>query len=307
MEINNNFQNGSKSTRIELLGKIYLGKATTEDINTYKKIYMTAEEKEIGKPVFEMNEEESLQFKVLSYNNSLGELPDYDCKICKNKGDLLMIDTETDCEVYKPCSCRNIRKTIKRMKECGMGNLLTLYRFSTFEVKEKWQKDIFDKATAFVNNDKAKWFCMLGQSGCGKSHICTAITRELLKMGMNVKYMMWLEESTRIKQAITNAELYARLVKELKEAEVLYIDDFFKNDNDTKPSPADIKLANEIINFRYNQARITNKRLVTLISCERTLEQLLEYDTALAGRIVEMTKPNNLIIVEGFDKNYRLK
>ena len=158
-----------------------------------------------------------------------------------------------------------------------------------------------------MTSDK-NWFCMLGMSGSGKSHICTAISRELLQQGMELKYMMWLDDSTALKQCITDGERYGNLISEYKNVQVLYIDDFFKNDNETKPSPADIKLANEILNYRYNKARMDKSmRWITIISSERTFEQLLNYDPALAGRIAEMTKPDNLIILSGMDKNYRLK
>lgn len=309
MEINLNFQTGSKSTKdkFDILSDIFLGKATQQQIEYYKAHLMTAEEKEIGKPVFEMNEEERIEYSVKSYNNSIGTLTDYDCKICRNKGDIMYYDKELKCEIYKPCKCRSVRKTIKKMQDSGLGNLLKIYKFSNYTTEEDWQKDIFEKAVNFVDSED-KWFAMLGESGSGKSHICTAISRKLLEQGKELKYMMWLDESVKLKQYVTNAEKYAELIKELKEAEVLYIDDFFKNDNETKPSPADIKLANEILNYRYNKARMDRStRYVTLISTERTLEQLLEYDTALAGRIVEMTKPNNLIMITGSDKNYRLK
>jgi len=294
-----------EKTKIEIIQDMFFGKASEADKQYYKDNYMSIEEKEIGKPFFEMNNEEKKTFKVLCYNNETGNLQGYDCPKCKNRGDFMYY--EGIYEMHKRCSCWAIRNTIKRMEECGLGNLLSLYTFEKYKCEEEWQQDICNKARAFVESDK-KWFCMLGESGSGKSHICTAISRELLKKGMQLKYMMWIDDSNALKQCITDGERYGELMHELKNVQVLYIDDFFKSENSTKPSAADIKLANEILNYRYNKARMdTSKRYVTIISSERTLEQLLEYDTALGGRIVEMSKPDNLIMISGGDKNYRLK
>lgn len=284
-----------------ILAAIYTGRATDEDKQYYIDNYMSDEEKQIGKPLFEMTEEEEKRYKVLCYNNKQGRLTGYDCPKCKNKGDTMFI--QNGYETYRTCSCWTIRNTIRRMEECGLGNLLSLYTFDKYEQTEDWQKDTYNKARSFVTSDKS-WFCMLGESGSGKSHICTAISRELLKQGMDLKYMMWIDDSTALKQAITDGDKYAQMISEYKNTQALYIDDFFKND----PSPADIKLANEIINYRYNKARMDkSKRWITMLSSERTLDQLLSYDKALAGRIFEMTKPDNIIMLSGLDKNYRLK
>ena len=123
MEINLNFPTGSKSTKdkFDILSEIFLGKATQQQIEYYKAHLMTTEEKEIGKPVFEMNEEERIEYSVKSYNNSIGTLTDYDCKICRNKGDIMYYDKELGCEIYKPCKCHSIRKTIKNMQQSGLG------------------------------------------------------------------------------------------------------------------------------------------------------------------------------------------
>ena len=119
--------------------------------------------------------------------------------------------------------------------------------------------------------------------------------------------MRWLDDGNELKRNVLDSEFYENLIRELKTVEVLYIDDFFKSENNTKPTPADIKLANEILNYRYDYARSHKERFITIISTERSIEQLQEYDMALAGRIIEMTKPDYLVKVFGKEKNYRLK
>ena len=288
----------------QILGAIYTGRATAEDKQYYIDNYMSEEEKKIGKPYFEMSKEEEQQYKVLCYNNKQGDLKGYDCPKCMNRGDFIAI--KDGYETYINCSCMAIRKTIKRMEESGLGNLLSIYKFNTYECNKDWQKEIYDKAKTFIDSEK-NWFCMLGESGSGKTHICTAISRELLKRGMGLKYMMWVDDSTILHQNKMNAEIYNPMIEELKNIQVLYIDDLFKTKDNTDPTAADIKLAYEILNYRYNKARMDkSQRYITIISSEKTWSQLLSYDKATAGRIAEMTKPNNLIMISGEEKNYRL-
>lgn len=92
-------------------------------------------------------------------------------------------------------------------------------------------------------------------------------------------------------------ELY---IGELKEVDVLYIDDFFKTSEDSKPTAADIKLAYMILNDRYS----SEKR--TLISSEYNLVELLNIDEAVGSRIAEMAK-NNVNVKREKARNYRLK
>jgi DNA replication protein DnaC len=112
--------------------------------------------------------------------------------------------------------------------------------------------------------------------------------------------MSWLTESVKLKQNVNNAEVYEPLIEDYKNCEVLYIDDFFKQDNECKPSSADIKLANEILNYRYNADK------QTLISSERLVKDLMGIDEAVIGRMVEKAE-EYLTEIVGKEKNYRLR
>ena len=291
--------------KFEIMKSYYNGTITDKEIKYYKDNYMDDFEKEIGVPFFLMNTEQQLRYDMLCYNNETGSLTGYDCPICKNKGSIMFI--KDGYKFYRDCKCLVIRQTLENMKNSGLGNLLNIYKFDNYKQNDEWQKTVFKQAKDFISSDN-NWFAMFGVSGSGKTHICTAISGELLKSGMKLQYMMWLDKSTYLKQVVTDKQLYQSEIEKLKNVQVLYIDDFLKNDNDTKPSSADIKLANEILNYRYNKARMDkSKRYITIISSERTIEQIMEYDMALAGRIIEMTKPNNLIVLTGIEKNFRLK
>ena len=281
------------------------GTLTEADRRYYIDSCMSAEEKEIGKPLFEMDAAEKLRFDMLDYNNSKGNLAGYNCPHCKNRGDFMVIENGKVC--YKNCHCIKIRRSLANIERSGLGNLLELYTFDRYKCVHSWQTKAFNTAKAFVADNNAHLLFICGQSGAGKSHLCTAVAGKFLKRGMDVIFMPWTDASMRIKQAMRSEGEYEQLIDELKFAQVLYIDDFFKGDNAARPTSADIRLANEIINYRYNKSRIDKtKRYITIISTERTLEHLQQYDSALAGRIIELTRPNYLVGLFGEEKNYRL-
>ena len=89
--------------------------------------------------------------------------------------------------------------------------------------------------------------------------------------------MQWKDESTKLKGLINDAK-YSEMMKHLKTVEVLYVDDLFKGG----ASEADLRLAFEIINARYNA------QLPTLFSSELNLGEIAKLDMAIAGRINEM-------------------
>ena len=215
------------------------------------------------------------------------------CTKCNNTGWVFL--EKNGIEYAQECDCVKQRQSLARLERSGLSGLLEKYTFDRYKANFDFQKDLLTKAKNYLN-EKDKWFVVLGQSGSGKSHICSAICGELLKH-KEVRFMSWLTESVKLKQNINNAEIYEPLMEDYKNCEVLYIDDFFKNESLT---PADLKLTNEIINYRC----VANKQ--TIISSERLVKDLIAIDEAIIGRIVEMAGEYVTQIV-GKEKNYRLK
>lgn len=217
------------------------------------------------------------------------------CTKCNNTGWIIYIDKD-GYEYARECDCVKQRQSLTRLERSGLGGLLNKYTFDRYIAKYDFQKDLLTKAKNYLN-EKDKWFVVLGQSGAGKSMICTAICGELLKQGHEVRFMSWLTESVKLKQNVNNPEIYEPLIEDYKNCEILYIDDFFKNE---QLSSADLRIANEIINYRC----VANKR--TILSSERLVGNLMEVDEAIIGRIVEMAEEYVTEIV-GKEKNYRLR
>lgn len=287
---------------IDLMRKGLNGTLTPLEYNYYVEHFMSSEENQIGKPLFKMTDAEELEYDRLCFNNQIGTLTGYNCPKCKNKGEIMEI--VDGYRLYPECTCMAIRRSLENMRRSGLGELLNEKKFSNYKQTDEWQKGVVDTAKRFIESD-SNGFIFSGNSGIGKTHICTAISRALLNKGIPLKYMQWVDESKKIKQSITDESKYADLVNELKTVQALYIDDFFKS---KKPSDADISLAIEIINARYNLSQTSkNKRYITIISTEWNVKQLNDFDNAFCGRLCEMAGKDFILSVYGEDKNYRLK
>lgn len=248
--------------------------------------------------------------KVEDYNASTGDLNEkdgYDCPICKNRGDTMIIETRDGWPRPRviDCKCKAMRHTIARMKRSGLQNIITDCTFDKYEELEPWHSEVKKRAMEYAANPSG-WFFMGGQSGAGKSHLCTAICRSALLRGDGVQYMLWVDDSAQLKGIVNEGADYAREIDKYKKAPVLYIDDLFKVQNDQgqnrqKPTPADVRLAFEIINYRVVS------KLPTIISSEFTLMELVDIDQAVAGRIAEMAGFNAINITPDISKNYRLR
>lgn len=248
---------------------------------------------------------EYLQSRCDAFNQQKGNLTGYDCPVCHNKGYISKLDGLN--EITVECVCMEARRSAWRMESSGLGELIKKCTFENYNASEPWQRVIFDGAKQYINDPVGKWFYIGGQPGAGKTHICTAIAANFLHRGESVRYMLWRDESVKIKASVNDAE-YDSMVDPLKKVSVLYIDDFFKTGFDDKtkekklPTPADISLAYEILNFRY-----INPQAVTIISGEWFLDELTNIDEALGSRIYERAKESYFDIKRDHSRNYRMK
>ena len=238
------------------------------------------------------------QRRVDWYNSSYGSLSGYDCPICRNKGNIAYLDEDGYRRVYR-CDCMKIRANQERIQRSGLADAVTRYTFDSWQDCEPWQEQAKKIALEYAQN-KQGWFIAFGSVGTGKSHICTAICNELMKDGMDVLYSLWRDVSTKAKAAVNNTDQYAEIVEPMKTIPVLYIDDFYKTGKGQEPTTADVNLAFEIINARY-----TNSSLLTIISTELTIAELMDIDEAVGSRIYEKCKGHGVSFVG--HKNWRLQ
>ena len=215
----------------------------------------------------------------------------YDCPVCHNSG--VLVERDEDGILHgRECKCMTIRRSIRRIRKSGLEDALRRYSFMTYETPDERRQAVKDAAIRFCEQDSG-WFFIAGQSGSGKSHICTAICGELLER-RDVLYMLWRDYAVRLK-ALANKPERDEMMRPLKTVPVLYIDDFLKG----RITEADLDLAFELINARY-----LDSRLRTIISSELKLGNLLHMDEALGGRIYERSRG---FMVQPPDENWRLR
>lgn len=220
-------------------------------------------------------------------------LNNVDCPICNNKGYILRTD-EDGITWARDCTCMKKRISIRRIDDAGLRDLVQKYTFNNYNADDPVTAKIKKKAWEFTLTD-APCFIIMGKSGSGKTHICTAICSQLIEDGWKTKYFLWRTDAAILKSMVNEGERYQQEINKLRNVPVLYIDDLFKG----SVSEADVNLAFTILNERYNSS---NKK--TIISTERTVNELVKIDEAIAGRIVEMARG---YVAQAPKKNWRME
>jgi len=256
----------------------------------------------------QMSQDEYEQWQVDQLNKTPGHLNErdgYDCAECMNRGEFYKIVKKNGLSYRTAydCKCAPTRRSIMRAKCSGIKDIMSI-SFAKWIATEEWQKTVKQAAQDFAKAPQG-WFFIGGQSGCGKTHLCTAICRELLLSGQEVQYMQWRDAVMKLKVRDLTLEQRESLINGFKKAKVLYIDDLFKtgknlDGSEQRPTSADVNIAFEILNYRYN-----NPEMVTIISSEFTAIEILDIDEAIGGRLYERSAPLN--IRKDKAKNYRLR
>lgn len=131
----------------------------------------TSWEKSFDKTWEEITTERDLK-RINDYNALIGNLGYVDCPICKNKGLIARLDDGY--EKMTECSCMKQREAFRNIELSGLSDTLTENTFDKFVATEQWQQHAKRKAQAYADNPVG-WLYIGGQSGSGKTHLCTAI------------------------------------------------------------------------------------------------------------------------------------
>lgn len=214
-----------------------------------------------------------------SANKKAGSLDGYDCPLCKNRGYFTKI-RDDGARVSVECECMSKRRALYRIKKSGLENLLRIYTFDTYKTNDAWHKKAKAIAQEYAQNMRG-WFYIYGNPGSGKTHLCTAICSEMIRHGKDVRYMLWRNDAPHLKAFVKERQEYEQLMNQYSSVPVLYIDDFLKG----KVTDADVNVAFELINNRYNA-----DGQITIISSERTINDILQIDEAIGSRIYERSR-----------------
>ena len=224
----------------------------------------------------------------------LNDLDGIDCPKCKNRGYFLKEGKYGQSD-FIPCECMKKRKAKRIALESGMGDLLEKKAID-FKPISNDQRKMLELVKHYVKNQNGEWLSLLGQSGSGKTHLCSAVCNYFIEKGIEVRYVSWNTFTSDYKKAIKKGSNKA-IEDDLKRVDILYLDDLFKGSR----SEFDVKnIAYDLINYRYNN------NLTTIISSEYTFQELNDIDSAIAGRIKQKC---GMYFYEVADKksNYRMK
>ena len=122
---------------------------------------------------------------VQAYNCSRGDLDDgYDCPDCLNRGFFL-----TDSNSVRFCRCKPIRDSLSRLKKQGLLHASKRCTFASFRADAPWQRTLLERVKSFAQSESPGWLFIGGQSGSGKTHLCTAAAVALVHRGYALRYM----------------------------------------------------------------------------------------------------------------------
>ena len=235
-------------------------------------------------------------------------MPAYQCSKCNDTGWIDRRDEEGRLIVEK-CQCRLRKESEDLLKASGIYEAVEQQTFDAFKTETPIQKhmkqiaqDYLDTLFRDWDSPRRPWLYVGGNPGAGKTHICTAVSGEILRHNIRLKYMQWLNESRKLKYAV-NDENFEDAVSDFVSPTVLYIDDLLKQKyvDEPKFTEADIKIAFTILNARY----LMNKP--TIISTEWDLiNQLLPADEGVFSRVYERSKGFTIRIGRDRKNNYRM-
>lgn len=167
-----------------------------------------------------------------------------------------------------------------------------------FIQKEAWQTEMYMCLLEFLKDQDREWLYFGGQTGSGKTMLCSAVCKEFF-LGVGFKNIQWNDENMR--EAKWNKK-----IDDYKKAEVLFLDGLFKpvreNGEWSMPSKEEIEITREILEYRKNN------QLMTFITSERYLSEMLEADEQIGMLIFAGTKGKHFYDVKReASRNYRIK
>lgn len=232
----------------------------------------------------------------------------YCCSKCKDTG---WIEGENG---FIKCICVKLQREKILWTNSGINpnnSKLKLNDYKPYdEVTTKARESAVKYIKTFddIKGEKENSMGLFGQAGSGKTHLIIATGINLLTRKENpipVVYMPYVESMRELKANAMDDEYYIKLFNRFTRAQLLIIDDLFKDKVKkgkvvSEITEADMKHIYPIINYRYLNY------LPTIVSSECTPEMLINLDEALAGRILERCG-DNITVFYSDRYNYRLR
>lgn len=270
------FQNADK-----LCGGLFMrgmnGGLTENERREYMERYADQEEKILGKPLFEMTEDEAESYKCLTFNSGWGKLEGRTCPVCRNKGFMLVRDGKYT--VSRDCECMKWRNVEGAMKRSEGYDLMARCTFENFTLAHTWQRELISRVKAWTRQKEYPFLYLGGKTGTGKTHLAVAALSLMMRKGGDVGFMSWRADSRDLKMGMTEFPVYRAKLERFKRAAVLMIDDFLWSPHGGVPTDEDLRLAKEIVDVR------TARGLRTIVTANYTVRGLCELTEEVGGRI----------------------
>lgn len=224
----------------------------------------------------------------------------YDCPICEDKGYTFKTD-EHGYEVAVPCKCLAKKQSIQKMNRSGLTEVFKQKTINYFKADKKWQIEAKFKVKQYIEDFLKKGnnagLILSGQPGSGKTHLGIGTMLELINNNIGCVYKEYLSMLTNLKQTSMDETDYIRELEKYTNPTVLFLDDFLKGE----PTVADRKYIYKVINTRYLKGK------PIIISTEKSIKEILEFDEAIGSRLIEQAKGNIVNFPRDFSNNYRLR
>lgn len=228
----------------------------------------------------------------------------YKCSTCKDTG---WVEGPKG---YRKCKCVVKAASQKQWEDSGLNpnNIKNINEYKVYDNVTRIARDrSIDYSFKFceIRKEENNWIIFLGQPGAGKSHLTKAIGMALLNKNYKTVYMPYSEVIQQLKGSAVDIDKYSKVINKFKNAEVLIIDDLFKDKVKSGKLVAgltevDIKHIYPLLNYRYNN------NLPTIISSECNPDMLIELDEAIGSRIIEKAA-GRITVFKDERYNYRFR
>lgn len=220
-----------------------------------------------------------VEYEVNKFNKSKVHSDVFECDKCGNKGLIAYKDMYNNVQ-YKKCECYKIRKNREKMKKIGLLDFISIKNDNLQEPKEAWETKMLSIAKEFQKDDNNYSIFYGGAVGCGKTTICAKIMSNKIDIlsDLTADYIVW---DISYKDLIFNDPNHDRL-NEIKNVGILFIDDFLRMGRIKELNENEREIAKSIIDYRYRN------KLITIITSELYLNEIIDIDEAIGTRIYEM-------------------
>lgn len=211
-----------------------------------------------------------------------------------------------DSGMAKICTCQKQKRLEKLFISSEITPAFKAKNFNNYDTsKIPVGKKMLYCARDYANNfseikqEENNWLVLLGEPGCGKTHLSMAVANQLIQQQVQVLYFQHVEGFSEMKDMLRGQSGIKERIDQMKRAQLLVWDDLWKQKKGLEPRPFEFDIVFEVLNYRYHNL------LPTVTSSEKLPKELLQIDMAIGSRILERGK-KHLVVVSGLENNYRL-